>query len=157
MMASARENELMIASDKLTSSNRTIKDVEMSSKSGSSLEIVSFWTLMGRMTAAMPMRRRTFKMLLPITLPIKMSVLPLIMDEKETASSGAPVPKAIMVRPIKSLLTLKFEATLDAPSTSQSAPLIRRTKPTMSNVICSAISIFVILFLMILYHALGYM
>ncbi len=56
-------------------------------------------------------------MLLPITLPSRMSVLPLIKEEKETASSGAPVPKAIIVRPIKSLLTLKFEATEEAPST----------------------------------------
>ena len=80
-------------------------------------------------------------MLLPITLPRRMSVLPLISDENETASSGAPVPNATIVRPIKSLLTLKLEATDEAPSTSQSAPLMRKMKPRMRNSICRNISI----------------
>ena len=59
------------------------------------------------MSAARPMRRRMFKMLLPITLPSNISVVPLTSEETETASSGAPVPKAMIVRPIRSLLTLK--------------------------------------------------
>ena len=80
-------------------------------------------------------------MLLPITLPTKISVLPLMSEEKETASSGAPVPKATMVRPIRSLLTLKLEAIEEAPSTSQSAPLMSKTKPIMSNATCKIISI----------------
>ena len=67
----------------------------------------------------------------------------IISDEKETASSGAPVPKATMVRPMRSLLTLKLEATEEAPSTSQSAALIRSIKPIMSKMICNAISIFI--------------
>ena len=91
------------------------------------------------------MRSSTLMMLLPMTLPTRISVLPLMRDEKETASSGAPVPKATMVRPIKSLLTLKLEATEDAPSTSQSAPLIRSTKPSTSSAICNAISMFVLI------------
>lgn len=82
-------------------------------------------------------------MLLPMTLPRRMSVLPLISDEKETASSGAPVPKATIVRPMRSLLTLKLEATDEAPSTSQSAPLIRKTKPMTSSKICRMISMFI--------------
>ena len=96
---------------------------------------------MGRITAAIPIRSSTLMMLLPITLPTKISVLPLMSEEKETASSGAPVPKATMVRPINSLLTLKLEATEDAPSTNQSAPLISKTKPIMSNATCKIISI----------------
>ena len=139
-------NELITASESLTSNNRTIKEVEMRSKSGSSLEIVSLWTLMGRITAAIPIRSRTLTILLPMTLPIRMSVLPFNMEEKETANSGAPVPKAIIVSPIKSLLTLKFEATLDAPSISQSAPLMSKTKPIISNMICNMISIVYALF-----------
>ena len=103
------------------------------------------------MTAAIPIRRRTLITLLPITLPSRMSVLPLISDEKETASSGAPVPKATIVRPIRSLLTLKLEAIDDAPSTSQSAPLIRKTKPTASRMTCNNISIFIsVMFMVIL-------
>ena len=140
-MASARENVLMMASERLTSSSNTISAVEMRSRRGSSLETVSLLTLMGRIMAAIPIRSKTLIMLLPMTLPTKMSVLPLKSDEKDTASSGAPVPKATMVRPIRSLLTLKFDAIDEAPSTSQSAPLISRIKPTMSNTICKIISI----------------
>ena len=134
-MASAREKVLMMELARLTSRTRTMRAVEMRSNSGSSLETVSFLTLIGWMTAAMPIRSNTLTILLPMTLPIKISVLPLMIDEKETASSGAPVPKAIMVRPIRSLLTLKLEATLEAPSTSQSAPLINNIKPITNNAI----------------------
>ena len=131
----------MTASARLTSRSKIIRAVEMRSRSGSSLETVSFWTLIGRMTAAIPIRSSTLMILLPITLPTKISVLPLMSEEKETASSGAPVPKATMVRPINSLLTLKLEATEEAPSTSQSAPLMRKMKPIISNATCKIISI----------------
>ena len=141
MMASAREKVLMTAAARLTSRSKIIRAVEIRRRSGSSLETVSFLTLMGRMRAAIPMSKRTLMMLLPMTLPMRISVLPLMSEEKETASSGAPVPKATIVRPIKSLLTLKLEATEDAPSTRKSAPLIRRTKPMTSSVICKMISI----------------
>ena len=144
-MASAREKVLIMAPERLTSRMRTMRAVEIKSNSGSSFDTVSFLTRMGLMTAATPMRRRTLMMLLPMTLPIKMSVLPVMREEKETASSGAPVPKATMVRPIRSLLTLKLEATDEAPSTSQSAPLMSKMKPTTRSNICNAISIMVMI------------
>lgn len=140
-MASAREKVLVTASARLTSIRRTMSAVEIKSSKGNSLEIVSFLTLMGWMTAATPMSNKTLMILLPMTLPTRMSVLPLARELKETASSGAPVPKATMVRPMRSLLTLKLAATEDAPSTSQSAPLISRTNPTTSSSICKTISI----------------
>ena len=136
MIASAREKVLVMALERDVSRMRTIRAVEIRSKSGNSFDTVSFLTLMGRMTAAMPMSSSTLTMLLPMTLPIKISVLPPMSEEKDTASSGAPVPKATIVRPIRSLLTLKFEATDEAPSTSQSAPLIRSTKPIRSKIAC---------------------
>ena len=142
MIASAREKVLMMASERLTSSSNTISAVEIRSKRGSSLETVSLLTLIGRMIAAMPIRSKTLIMLLPMTLPTNISVLPFSSEEKDTASSGAPVPKATMVRPTRSLLTLKFEAMDEAPSTSQSAPLMSKTNPTISNSICNNISIF---------------
>ena len=46
-MASAREKVLMTAFARLTSRRRTMRAVEMSNKSGSSLDTVSFLTLMG--------------------------------------------------------------------------------------------------------------
>ena len=136
MMASAREKVLVMALERDVSRMRTIRAVEIRSKSGNSFDTVSFLTLMGRMTAAMPMSSSTLTMLLPMTLPIKISVLPPMSEEKDTASSGAPVPKATIVRPMRSLLTLKFEATDEAPSTSQSAPLIKSTKPIRSKIAC---------------------
>ena len=136
MIASAREKVLVMALERDVSRMRTMRAVEIRSKSGNSFDTVSFLTLMGRMTAAMPMSSSTLTMLLPMTLPIKISVLPSMSEEKDTASSGAPVPKATIVRPIRSLLTLKFEATDEAPSTNQSAPLIKSTKPIRSKIAC---------------------
>lgn len=144
-MASAREKVLMIALERVVSKIKTISVVEMSKRSGSSLDTVSFLTLMGRMIAATPISNSTLTILLPITLPIRMSVLPPIKDEKETASSGAPVPKATMVSPIRSLLTLKFDATEEAPFTSQSAPLIRTRKPIIKSKTCNAISMVMVI------------
>ena len=47
MIASAREKELMMASERVTSRMRTMRAVEMRRRSGSSLLTVSFLTLMG--------------------------------------------------------------------------------------------------------------
>ena len=137
----------------LSSKNKTTMAVEIKRSIGSSLAMVDFLMRIGFIRAAMPIRRRMFKILLPITLPISISVLPAIKDEMETASSGAPVPIATMVRPISCLETLKFEAMLEAPETSQSAPLMRKTKPTIKTTIrtsgfsfkfsaCNIVSIF---------------
>ncbi len=66
-------------------------------------------------------------------------------EEKDTANSGAPVPKATMVRPIRSFETLKFDATEDVPSTSQPAPLMSKTNPMINSVTCRIISIYLFL------------
>ena len=134
-MASLLVMTFSVAPAILVSINSTIRAVEINSNSGSSLLIVLRLILMGLMTAAMPMRSKMFRILLPMTLPRSMSVLPLTSEETETASSGAPVPKATMVRPISCLDTLKLDATDDEPETSQSAPLISRTKPATRSAI----------------------
>lgn len=123
------------------SRNKTTRAVEISRRIGISLRTVSLLTLMGQISAPIPIRRRTLIILLPITLPRSMSEEPEASEEMETASSGALVPKATMVRPIKVLLTLKFVATEEEPSTSQSAPLIKSINPIISITICNAISI----------------
>ena len=81
--------------------------------------------------------------LLPMTLPSSKSVLPEMREEIETASSGAPVPIATIVRPMICFEILKFEAILEAPDTNISAPLMRKTKPAIKISICNAISMFV--------------
>ena len=142
MIASPREKMLASAPAIPISRNKTTIAVEIKSSNGSSLLIVDFLMPIGWMTAARPISSKILIILLPITLPRSMSVLPLISELIETANSGAPVPKATMVSPINCFDTLKCEATDEAPETSQSAPLIRRTKPTTRSVICNAISIF---------------
>ena len=121
----------------VVSRNRKTRPRVVRSKSGSSFEMVFLLILMGLIRAAMPIKSRILMMLLPMTLPRSMSVLPFIMEVIDTASSGAPVPKATMVRPTSCFDTLKLEATEDAPSTSQSAPLIRITKPPTKSKICN--------------------
>ena len=140
--ASLRVMMFSAAPEMPSSRKRTTMAVEISKSMGSSFEMVDFWMRTGLMRAAMPIRSRILMILLPITLPSSMSVLPSIKEEIETASSGAPVPIATIVRPINCFDTLKFEATLEAPETNQSAPLIKRMKPTTRIVICNAISIF---------------
>ena len=141
IMASPRVMELVVALPREVSRKRTMRAVEIKSKMGISLRTVSLLTLMGWMRAPTPISRSTLMMLLPMTLPRSMSVEPEAREEIETASSGALVPKAMMVRPIKVLLTLKLVATDDAPSTSQSAPFTNITKPIISKSICNIISI----------------
>ena len=141
-MASAREILLTVASFSDVSRNRTTSMVEMRSKIGNSFLTVFLLTIIGVIAAPTPRRSMTFTMLLPTTLPRRTSVLPLIIEEMETASSGAPVPNAIMVRPISIFDTLKFCATEDAPEINQSAPLIKSTKPATNITICRNISIY---------------
>ena len=128
------------------SRNRKTRPRVVRRRSGSSFEIVFLLILMGLINAATPIKSRILIILLPITLPSNISVLPFIIDVIDTASSGAPVPKAIMVRPISCLETLKLEATEDAPSTSQSAPLIKITKPPTSSKICNNMFVSIFIF-----------
>ena len=133
---------LVSASARDISSSNTINTAEIRIRSGSSfLTVVFFLTRIGWIMAAMPTSNNILIILLPMTLPISISVLPEIKELMDTASSGALVPKARIVRPIRSFETLKWEAVLDAPSISKSAPLMSKTKPTISSNICSTISI----------------
>ena len=141
MRASLRSILLEMLPMILVSRNSTIRIVEMRRSIGSSFEMVFLLILIGWMVAAIPIRSRMLTMLLPMTLPRSISVLPEAREEMETASSGAPVPKATMVRPINCLLTLKLAAVEEAPAISQSAPLIRKMKPTIKSKSCNRMSI----------------
>lgn len=65
----------------------------------------------------------------PITLPIARSLFPLIAALILTSNSGAEVPKATTVKPIKPWLMFSFTAMAVAPSTSSFPPVKRRTRP----------------------------
>ena len=133
MRPSPRVMRLLLLPEMEASRKRKTSPMDVRRSKGSSLEIVLRLILIGLMRAATPMRSKMLIMLLPRTLPRSISVLPESIEEIETANSGAPVPKATMVRPITCLDTLKLDATLLAPSTSQSAPLIRMAKPKSNN------------------------
>ncbi len=145
MIASLREMPFVSPLAREMSRNRTTSAVEISKRIGISFLTVSFLTLIGQIKAPTPIKRSTFKILLPITLPSNMSVLPLIKELIEMASSGALVPKATIVRPIKSLETLKLVAIDEEPETSQSAPRMRNIKPKMRRMICNIISMFILI------------
>ena len=118
---------------KKTSRSKITNIVEISIVKGNSFFTVSSFMEIGRITEATPKIKSIFKILLPITFPSTISEL---FDAKafiETANSGADVPKAIIVRPINILDTLKFWAVDDAPSTKISAPLIKKTNPKINN------------------------
>ncbi len=87
--------------------NRIARIVEINRRSGSSFEMVFLLIGIGLMMAAIPMSNRILTMLLPMTLPTSMSVLPDAMEEKAIASSGAPVPTVITVSPTSCLEILK--------------------------------------------------
>ena len=141
IIPSEREMVLPSAFISSVSKKRTMRMVEIRSRSGSSLEIVSFLIFIGKIRAPMPISSRMLVILLPMTLPSSISVVPLMSEEMETASSGAPVPKAIMVSPINIFDTLKCEAAEEAPSINQSAPFIKMMNPTMRSIVCNIISI----------------
>ena len=108
MIASLREKVRVSVSVMPESRRSVIMEAEIRRRRGSSFEIVFLLILMGGLTmAAMPTRRRAFRTLLPITVAIRTSVFPERSEANETASSGALVPKATMVRPINCLGTLK--------------------------------------------------
>ena len=86
---------------------------------------------MGATSAVQPTIIRALKVLLPTTLPMEMSALPFRADDTLTASSGAEVPKATMVRPMTMLGMLKRLATDAAPSVRPLAPSRMRMSPPM--------------------------
>ena len=89
-----------------------------------------FWTMQGYMSAEMPTMTKVLMMLEPRILVIAKSVEWFATDTMFTTNSGIDVPKATMVMPIIKSLICSFLARLDAPHTSQSAPLRSSTSPT---------------------------
>ncbi len=72
-------------------------------------------------------------MLLPITLPTAMSVLPARVACKLTVICGALLPKATMLKPMISGRTLRLAARRTAARTRISAPIISNTKPLINS------------------------
>ena len=85
----------------------------------------------GLIVAVQPSTRNILKILLPMTLPSAMPVLPFSAAVTEVASSGSDVPAATMVRPITASLTPSPAAMPEAPATKRSPPYISPARPPM--------------------------
>ena len=109
------------------------------STSGMSLVIMLRSIFIGANIAVMPIMARTLKMLLPTTLPIASSALPLMADTMLMTSSGADVPKATTVNPMTSSDTPHRFAMLEAPSVNMLAPTNMNANPAIRNTMLSII------------------
>ena len=91
----------------------------------------------GYMAAEIPSMCRMLAILLPITLPMAISELPLTLETRLTSSSGVEVPKDTMVNPITRSDNPNFFPKEIEPRTKKSAPLIRITKPSKNRMNCN--------------------
>ena len=117
------------------------RDIPM--ESGKSRFMITGSMGSGCIIAQMPSTPRRLNIFEPVTLLRAISFAPLSAAEVLTASSGALVPIATIVRPMITPGTLKFFARAELPSTKKSAPLIRARKPTASRSIFKNSSIFI--------------
>ena len=105
-------------------------------KNGKSLLIRILSTVNVPTNAETPTTANILKILLPITLPKDIALVPANAEVIETAASGALVPNATIVKPTIIVGIFKLYATLLAPSTNTSAPLIKSTNPIMRKIAC---------------------
>ena len=119
----------------------TSKPIVEMTKNGKSLLIKILSTVKVPSNAETPTTAKMLKMLLPITFPNDIALVPANAEVIETAASGALVPNATIVKPTIMVGIFKLYATLLAPSTNTSAPLIKSTNPIISKIICNINSI----------------
>src|SRR6056297_1000896 len=121
---------------KFPSRERANVTIDKMIMSGTSTRISCLDTTRGTIIAETPRMNNTLNILLPTTFPTAILDCPESADSMLTASSGELVPKATTVRPMTSGEMPIREATLDAPRTSDSAPIIRKISPVTGRTIC---------------------
>ena len=87
----------------------------------------------GNMAADMPSISKILAILLPKTLPMAISELPLALETMFTISSGMDVPNETMVNPITKSDNPNLLPNEVEPFTRKSAPLINITKPIINR------------------------
>ena len=112
----------------------TSKPIVEITKNGKSLLIRILSTVKVPSNAEIPTTAKILKILLPTTLPKDIALVPANAEVMETAASGALVPNATIVKPTMMVGIFKLYATLLAPSTNTSAPLIKSTNPMISKI-----------------------
>ena len=85
--------------------------------------------------------RAVLQMQDPMALPYAVSLCPAYAANEETMTSGMVVPMETIVAPMRISGILNLWAMPTAPSTNQSPPLIRRTKPIRKSTIGKIISL----------------
>ena len=111
-------------------------------ENGKSRFIMPLSTVTGVITAQIANISTRLKISDPIMLLIAISLEPAIAADTLTASSGALVPIATIVRPMTTPGTFNFPATAELPSTKKSAPFTSAANPITSNTNCIIIVIF---------------
>ena len=106
-----------------------------SKEKGISLLTVALLTSKGAITAHTPKINRVLEILEPIILPKAMPELPLTLAKVLMTNSGAEVPKATIVKPIKKLEMPNFVAIDEDPSIIISATLIKKINPKINKII----------------------
>ena len=108
---------------------------------GRSLRNKSRLQITGVTNIVVPNMASVLKILLPITFPNAISLLPFMADTVLTTNSGNEVPKATIVSPIIKVETLNLRATDEAPSVRKSAPFTTNISPRMNWIINVMVSI----------------
>jgi hypothetical protein len=98
------------------------RNAEMISITGISRLMTAPVVFTGWNTAVKPSTRAMLQILLPMTLPKAIMLLPLTAETRLTTSSGADVPNATTVNPITIGVSPMLPASADDPRTSQPAP-----------------------------------
>lgn len=99
---------------------------------GKSRRIKCALTVNGTKKAQSPNTKPTLTIFEPIPLPIASSPAPLIAAMDETSNSGAEVPKATTVMPIKDIDTLQCLAKVAELAMRRSALIDKAIRPTAS-------------------------
>ena len=116
-----------------TSLAQTSRTTEESMQSGISFLSVFRVMTIGANRAVQPTIINVLKILLPTTLPMAISALPLRAEDTLTVSSGAEVPNATVVSPMTIGGIRKRLATEAEPSVSPLAPKRMRINPPIRN------------------------
>jgi hypothetical protein len=100
---------------------------------GNSFLIKAESILRGDIRAESPRIKPILAILLPIIVPMAISLVSFIAANIHTAASGDDVPKATIVIPIIMGLIPKEEASLEEPLTSPSAPRYKIIRPNINK------------------------
>ena len=141
IMLSVLERMFEVVPFKIVSKPKSIKIPATATRNGKSIFLLESLIGTGDAIAINPRITSMLKRFEPTMFPTDISMLFETALVMLTESSGKLVPRATIVRPMKSDGTLRRVAMALAPETKKSAPLIRRAIPKIKNKMCKNIVI----------------